>query len=257
MLFRILRSSFVNQKKAMAVMIVSVAVGTAIAASLISLAFDITSKVSKELRAFGANIIVEPAVKGLAKVAGQKRYLRGSDLVKIKTIFWRHNILGFVPFLYVKEPERGLTLIGTWYKKPVKVPGEKDPFWTGAYEVMPWWKIEGKWPETEQEVLLGKELAERLNLKRGDSLTLFGRRFTVSGILRTGSKEEKAVVTTLELVQKLSGLENSVSTVYVSALTTPMDEFAYKDPEKMSRREYEKWYCTGYVTSIAKQIEEV
>ncbi|RMG66761.1 MAG: ABC transporter permease, partial [Nitrospirae bacterium] len=32
---------------------------------------------------------------------------------------------------------------------------------------------------------------------------------------------------------------------------------AYKDPEKMSRREYEKWYCTGYVTSIAKQIEEV
>jgi len=36
-----------------------------------------------------------------------------------------------------------------------------------------------------------------------------------------------------------------------------MDEFAYKDPEAMSRKEYEKWYCTGYVTSIAKQLEEV
>jgi putative ABC transport system permease protein len=36
-----------------------------------------------------------------------------------------------------------------------------------------------------------------------------------------------------------------------------MDEFAYKDPETMTSTEYEKWYCTGYVTSIAKQVEEV
>jgi len=36
-----------------------------------------------------------------------------------------------------------------------------------------------------------------------------------------------------------------------------MDEFAYKDPVGMSKAEYEKWYCTGYVTSIAKQVEEV
>jgi putative ABC transport system permease protein len=43
----------------------------------------------------------------------------------------------------------------------------------------------------------------------------------------------------------------------VSALTTPMDDFAYKDPETMSTTEYEKWYCTGYVTSIARQLEEV
>ena len=28
-------------------------------------------------------------------------------------------------------------------------------------------------------------------------------------------------------------------------------------PHTMSQTEYEKWYCTGYVTSIAKQLEEV
>jgi len=42
----------------------------------------------------------------------------------------------------------------------------------------------------------------------------------------------------------------------VSALTTPMDDFAYQDPAKMTPKEYEKWYCTGYVTSIAKQLED-
>ncbi len=257
MLLRIVRSSFVNQKKAMAVMIVAVAVGTAIASSLISLSLDITSKVSKELRAFGANIKVEPRLQGIAEVAGQRRYLRSEDLLKIKTIFWRHNILGFVPFLYTIEPSTGHTVIGTWYRKSIKVPGEREPFVTGASEVMPWWQIKGRWPESENEVLLGRELSSRLNLRRGDRVELFGRDFRVSGILSTGSKEDDAFVLPLEVLQKLSGLNGKISEVYVSALTTPMDDFAYKDPEKMSPREYEKWYCTGYVTSIAKQIEEV
>ena len=59
----------------MALMIASVAVGTALAASLITISFEISGKVSKELRAFGANILVEPAVEGLADITDQKRYL--------------------------------------------------------------------------------------------------------------------------------------------------------------------------------------
>jgi putative ABC transport system permease protein len=43
----------------------------------------------------------------------------------------------------------------------------------------------------------------------------------------------------------------------VSALTVPMDDFGRKDPASMSKDEYEKWYCTAYVTSVAKNVEEV
>jgi len=32
---------------------------------------------------------------------------------------------------------------------------------------------------------------------------------------------------------------------------------ARKDPATMSKDEYEKWYCTAYVTSVAKNVEEV
>ena len=76
MLLKIIRKSFLNQKKAMALMIVSVAVGTALAASLINISLEIGGKVSKELRTFGANILIEPKVEGLADISGQKRYLR-------------------------------------------------------------------------------------------------------------------------------------------------------------------------------------
>jgi len=257
MLFNIIKRSFVNQKKAMAVMVVSVAVGTAIAASLIALALDIETKVSRELRSFGANIIIRPRVTGLAGVAGQKRWLREEDLPKVKTIFWRHNILGAVPLLYAEDAGSGLTVLGTWYHHAIPVPGEVKGFETGVFNVMPWWSIRGRWPEGDRELLAGSGLARRMNLAPGSEIEVFGTVLTITGIVSTGGKEDDMLVGELDTVQKLSGLDGRVSKVLVSALTTPMDDFAYKDPEKMTRKEYEKWYCTGYVTSIAKQLEEV
>jgi putative ABC transport system permease protein len=84
-----------------------------------------------------------------------------------------------------------------------------------------------------------------------------GRPFVVSGTLSTGGKEDRQLFMDLDSLQELKGSEGRISRVMVSALTTPMDDFAYRDPETMTKAEYEKWYCTGYVTSIAKQLEEV
>lgn len=257
MIFSIIKQSFLNQKKAMALIVLSVAVGTAIATSLLALSMDISSKVSRELRAFGANILVEPRLGGLVGLSDQERFLFEEDIVKIKTIFWRHNVLGMVPFLYKKDRSTGVTIAGTWYEKPVKIPGEKEFFITGISRVMPWWQIRGRWPEEAGEVALGAGLSAKLKKEIGEGISLLGREFKVVGIINSGGKEDDMVLMDLDDLQSVSGLEGRVSRVYVSALTTPMDEFAYKDPEKMTRAEYEKWYCTGYVTSIAKQVEEV
>ncbi|RME66356.1 MAG: ABC transporter permease [Nitrospirae bacterium] len=234
-------------------MIVSVALGTALATSLVTLSLDISTKVAKELRAFGANIVVEPLVTKLQDLTGQKRYLFEDDLIKIKTIFWRHNILGILPILYVEDPSSGFKVMGTWYEKALKVPGQKEPFLTGIKTVMGGWLLKGRWPSSQDEIVAGASTG----LQIGNEVTLFGKKMKIVGILRTGSQEDEMLVGELHTVQEISSLKGRVSKVLVSALTTPMDEFAYQDPEKMSRREYEKWYCTAYVTSIAKQIEEV
>ena len=256
MLFSILKRSFLNQKKAMAVMIVSVAIGTAIAASLLALSFDITSKVSKELRSFGANIVVLPKVTGLAGVSGQKRYLREADIPKAKIIFWKHNILGLAPQLTARDERQGVAVLGTWYQRTIAVPGEKKGFETGAASVMPWWSIDGSWPAGPDELLVGAGLSERKGIVTGEQVIVAGRPMRITGVLTTGGKEDDMFVGELATVQQLFGLPGKVSQVYVSALTTPMDEFAYQDPGTMTPKEYEKWYCTGYVTSIAKQLEE-
>ena len=218
MLFSILKRSFLNQKKAMAVMIVSVSVGTAIAASLLSLSLDIAAKVSKELRSFGANIIVQPRIAGLAGVSGQRRYLREEDIPKAKTIFWRHNIVGVMPVLAVRDDTLRTTVLGTWYQRVLAVPGEKKGFESGAAVVMPWWSIDGAWPRTENEVLAGVSFASQRGLTSGDRLTVLGRTVTVSGILTTGGREDDMLVTELSSVQRLAGLAGRVSQVYVLSL---------------------------------------
>jgi len=257
MLLILLKQSLMNQKRSMAVMIVSVAVGTALAASLLTLSLDISAKVSKELRSFGANIIVRPNVSGLAGLAGQQRYLREEDIVKAKAvIFWRHNIIGISPVLEVKDEASGISVLGTWYGHLLPVPGEEQPFVTGMDTVMPWWTVDGNWPRNDSEILAGGALAAERGIHSGDQVTIQGRILRISGIVHTGGKEEGMLVGNLALVQTLFALNGRVSQVLVSALTTPMDDFAYKDPKTMTKREYEKWYCTGYVTSIAKQLEE-
>ena len=263
MLLNIITRSFINQKKSMALMVVSVAVGTALAASLISISLEISGKVSRELRSFGANILVEPKVEGLADLSGQKRFLRENEITSAKTIFWRNNILGIAPFLDTKaELDTGsdnerLNVSGVWHSKELPLPGDAGTFQAGTDTVFTWWQVDGKWPATPNAAAAGSALAVRLGIKKGDTITLDGKDFVVSGIFETGGDEDDRILMDLRALQKLKGLNGKVSRVFVSSITKPMDEFAYRDPEGMTQVEYEKWYCTGYVTTISAQLEEV
>ena len=42
----------------------------------------------------------------------------------------------------------------------------------------------------------------------------------------------------------------------VSAITKPEDAFAKRDPRTMTGAEFDRWFCSAYVSSIAYQIEQ-
>ena len=85
---------------------------------------------------------------------------------------------------------------------------------------------------------------------------LFGEPFHVAGIIETGGEEEDRAFVRLEVLQRLTHRAGEVDSVEVSALTKPEDAFAVRDPAQMTPAEYDRWYCTPYVSSIAHQIEE-
>jgi putative ABC transport system permease protein len=229
--------------------------GTSIASSLLNITINISSRVTKELRNYGANILIEPKLNN--------EYLDERDLIRIKSIFWRHNIIGFAPYLYgivklsKEEREYKVIIVGTWFKKRIKLYG--DMFITGVRTISPWWKIEGEWlkDNTDTSIMIGSSLAKKLNINIGDYVNIKRYRLKIVGIITTGGFEDNMIFLNLGLVQKLLNLDGKISKVLVSAMTVPMDSFGKMDPEKMSKKDFDKWYCTAYVTSVAHQLEEV
>jgi len=260
MLFRILKNSFLKRPKAVFLVFLSIAMGAAVATAFLGIAGEVSHKMALELRSYGANILLEPAA-----VEGGG-FLHEEDLPKIKTVFWKYNITGFTPYLFgIAEfsaggkKERGV-ISGTWFAKQLEVPGEEASV-QGIKGIAPWWDVQGQWPEDADEAIMGAALARRLAIVPGGSVTAVVRGqkqlFRIVGVVTTGGYEEEQLFAPLVTVQVLLGQQGKVSRVQVSALTVPMDEFGKKDPATMSKNEYEKWYCTAYVTSVAKNVEEV
>jgi putative ABC transport system permease protein len=291
MLPRLLWKSVQGRRSRILLASAAVAVAAALASALLSVALDISEKVAKELRAFGANIMVLPRQDALEveigglryATAAQAAYLEESDLPKLKTIFWGYNIVGFAPFLSAPVEIGGgrALLVGTWFERDVPLPSaprkfsfstgnvrevqsEERSFRTGLKAVAPWWSIQGRWVEDgNTEAMLGSALAGRLGLMPGSRLTVRSEReareFRVAGIVRTGGPEEDQIFVDLPAAQSLFGLPGKVDRIQVSALVKPDDALANRgkrNPQGLPPEEYERWYCSPYIDAVIYQIEE-
>ena len=276
MFLRLLFESFRRQKRRKSVALLAIALGMSIATAMIAVGNDIGDKINQELRTLGANLVITPIEDTLdvkiggvnLKPASEGAVIPEQDLIKMKGIFWGHNIKGYAPFLSDKKTiqtrggELNAELVGTYFAQPLR--HGDDQFSTGVRTVNPWWKVEGEWPKDyanwpEQlppDVLAGSKLAQQAGLNIGDQIQISGRKLRISGILDTGSAEDQAIVASLHIVQAILGQPNAVQRVTVSALTKPEDAFARKDPDKLSPAVRERWYCSPYANSIAYQLRE-
>ena len=265
MFLRLLYQSFHRQRRRKLLAGVAILLGTAMATAMIAVAIDIGDKINRELASYGANLVLTPEDTALdirigdvtLKPTTTLAYIKESELPKLKRIFWGHNILGYTPVLYGSLDVEGkpVRVLGTYFNHAVSF--GKEVFATGMKTTHPWWKVRGAWPaDDSRQVLLGTELAQKLDLKIGDTLSTPAGPVSVAGILETDGSEESQIVAPLQLVQTLKHLPNAAERVYVRALTKPEDAFARRDPETMSPKDRDRWYCSPYANSIAFQIHE-
>jgi putative ABC transport system permease protein len=266
MFLRLLYESFRRQKRRKLLAGVAIMLGVGVATAMIAVATDIGDKISRELRTYGANLIVTPQEDTLdveiggvnLKPPSDGAYLSEVDLPKIKGMFWRNNIVGFAPMLPVSVAvgdEKSLTLLGTYFSHHV-VFGKQD-FITGVRTTHPWWKVQGAWPDDDSnDVLLGDHLAARLGLRPDQQIDIAGQPRRIAGILSTGGAEDNQIVAPLALAQQILGKPGAVRRIYVSAVTKPEDAFARRDPKSLSPAMYDRWYCSPYAQSIAFQLQE-
>src|SRR6267154_1946399 len=107
MFVRLVYESFRRQTRRKLLVAVAVTLGATVSTAMLAIATDVGDKISRELRSYGANLVVTPEEDSLdvqigsvnLKPARDGAYLNEFDLPKIKGIFWRNNIVGFAPTL--------------------------------------------------------------------------------------------------------------------------------------------------------------
>ncbi len=265
MFLRLLYQSFLRQRRRKLLAGIAITLGVSVATAMIAVATNIGDKINRELRSYGANLVVYPDTDTLdveiggvsLKPATDGAFLNEADLPKIEGIFWRHNIIGFAPMLPVSVVLGGqkVELLGTYFAKTLRF--GSDTFTTGVRSTNPWWKVNGRWPaDNSADVLLGERLAARLGRVPGDTIEIAGRNLHIAGVLSSGSPEDDGIVAPLGVAQQILGKPEAVRRILVSALTKPEDAFAKRDPKTMSPEMYDRWYCSPYAQSIALQLRE-
>jgi len=249
---------------------VTILLGSSLTTSMFAVMLDVSDKVQAELGSFGANIQVLPKrasiVSDMYEVdsSASTGSLREDELPNLKTIFWAYNIEDFAPFLNVTATSDGadVPVVGTWFDHSMTTPTGEDVT-TGIDNLRSWWDVTGSWADGDDQVMAGSRLAAQFGWAPGDQVSLTTDngevQATISGVFQSGSDEDKQLFVPLAMAQQLAARPGEVGRVEVRAITTPDNELAERaarDPSTLSLDEWETWYCTAYVSSIAYQIEE-
>lgn len=291
MLLRLLQDTLRRRTRRLLVTVLAVTTGAALAAALLGISLDITGQMGRELRAYGANILASPAGGDLkleiggvpVRVSGERVLLDENELVKLKTIFWRHNVMGFAPYLTALAQVNGQTVAvtGTWFDKPLTLPkgaairtgfaktegtSAETTFRTGVKTIAPWWQVQGAWAQDDDSnsAMVGAGVARRMGWQVGDEIVarVEGRsaRFWIVGLVSTGGFEEDQIFVTLPAAQALLGLTRGVDRVQISALVEPdsklRPDLRRLDPAEMTPEQYATWYCSPIMGAVVTQIKE-
>ncbi|MCR4941986.1 MAG: ABC transporter permease [Campylobacter sp.] len=271
MQLRIIKSSITGSHVQKLMAFITIMLASALIACMLNITLKIGDEIAGELRSYGSNILVLPRGESLSiEIEGKnftplksQNFLPEDKLHKIKEIFWRNNIVAFAPFLQADvNSSKGekFKFVGTYFDKNLQIKDEPE-FKTGVKTLYGFWGINGEWPKDDSldEILVGDALAKSKNFKVGDELVLNSRKLKIVGILNGASDEANKFVGSLKLAQIFANRPGEFSKAEVSAMTIPENDLSLKarrNVDDLDSAEYDLWYCSAYVSSIAFQIEE-
>lgn len=236
MFLRLTLKSFKERKSRIAIAFFAIVVGIGVITALFSVYYDINLKMSKEMRAYGANMVLTPDSSNQQSQNNKTLSMNKFDQVVSK--FSDQNLIGVRPNLYgiielqqnsvkgVFSNMRPAVMVGTWFDQVEKV--------------NPYWKIEGELPvnrEVDDEIVLGKTVAEKLGYSVGEKIKMQlpdsyqVKEFIVAAVIESGADADNQVFVNLKTAQKLLNKENKISAAYLSILNYESDSELLKGIE--------------------------
>jgi len=251
MLLRILRKSLVKRKSRVAIAIISVIMGAAMASAMLTVTWQVEDKVAEELTKFGPNLIVVPKTEELnidisgiqLSTIGETKYITESNAIKIRELDEEDfgdklrgnpdkNAFLFALVNITKgTTSNNIVLAGTWFDELQKI--------------NKWWDIiDGSYPQDNSSIIIGVTASEKLGINVGDNVLieyretiisetgeivyLNSQQFTIVGVVSTGGEDDSRIFGDLDVVQNLTNKENKINLMHISAVCNacPLGEIA-------------------------------
>lgn len=210
---KMITSSLIRRRSRMLVALLAIAVGGTILSGLVTIYYDVPRQMGNEFRNYGANMIFLASSNDVQ--------LNAQNVEEAKSHIKAGQLIGAAPFRYemVQIHEQPIAVAGTDME--------------GAKATSPYWLVDGEWPDTSNEALVGKEEAAYLNLKVGDTFDMVystendevlengetvapTAKMTVTGILETGGSEEEYIYISTEDLEALTGSAGRIDVVELS-----------------------------------------
>ena len=206
MYLRMVTAALKNRKSRVAIALLALVLGIGVISGLLSVYNDITLKMSKELRSYGANLVLVPS---------QQQEGSTLELAKLNQVLEQvpqEKTIGYSPYLYgiVTGNKQRFVAVGVDF--------------SGIQKVSPYWSLDGAWPSENNQIVVGSALAEQLELKVGQKLSITAEEtgktesLQVVGMVSTGSTEDYQVFLELKKAQGLLGKEGQIHTAYLSVM---------------------------------------
>ncbi|MEW6139746.1 MAG: FtsX-like permease family protein [Thermodesulfobacteriota bacterium] len=197
-------------------LVVGLLVGVAAVVALVTTTHILEEDIAHKMDEFGANIVLTPRSEGLSLTYGglslgglsfDVKHISEEDVAKISKIPNAENIRIISPKVFGVFEAAGHKALAVGVDFEAELAMKK------------WWKIIGEQPKADDEVLLGREAADRFKVNPGSSLAIHGKTFTVAGVLQpTGSQDDNLAFISLPVSQQLFDKEGEVAMVEVAAL---------------------------------------
>lgn len=146
MFLRMITASLLRRRSRMLVALLSIAIGATILSGLVTIYYDVPRQMGAQFRNYGANMILLP---------DEGETLTADAAQNALAAIAQDQLIGAAPYRYVRldmvKRQQSFMAAGTDFEQVQKT--------------SPYFNVEGRYPQNEREVLVGKEIADTIGVK--------------------------------------------------------------------------------------------
>lgn len=225
-LFDITFNSLGRQKGKKFFLVIAMVLSITTVLTLYTFTSSQTLSIENQFDEFGANIVITPKTDSLSLSYGGISFnevvaineLNREELKNIQNIDDIGSISTISPKLV------GAVTLDTGTQKSTAVIVGTD--FSSVFKIKGWWEDTRNKPENDNDIIIGFDVADKLGLKKGDTVKINNQDFQVFKVLKvSGNQDDSAVIANISVVEKLLGREGKISLVEISALCSecPID----------------------------------